>query len=160
MKNSQNQRRIYIFSLIMLSESTLRCKIFGFCLLSFPQNERKIYKLRQLSLFQFVYFLREVCLLFNFGMMKVNFINQKWKSKHTSPKNIVSVCIFFSRFEGMRGDKNLIFRTRDCWISALQPLFPRYERCNWKRENNDHNNGILLPKLFWPTMRKTFDIRD
>ena len=35
----------------------LRCGIFGFCLLSFPQNERKIYKLRQLSLSQFVYFL-------------------------------------------------------------------------------------------------------
>ena len=113
MKNSQNQRRIYIFSLIMLSESTLGCGIFVFCLLLFPQNERKIYKLRQLSLFQFVYFLREVCLVFNFGMMKVNFINQKLKSKHTSPKNIqtktiyvVSVCIFFSRFVGMRGDKN------------------------------------------------------
>ena len=35
----------------------LGCGIFDFCLLSFPQNERKIYKLRQLSLFQFVYFL-------------------------------------------------------------------------------------------------------
>ena len=36
---------------------SLECGIFGFCLLSFPQNERKIYKLRQLSLSQFVYFL-------------------------------------------------------------------------------------------------------
>ena len=35
----------------------LRCGIFGFCLLSLPQNERKIYKLRQLSLSQFEYFL-------------------------------------------------------------------------------------------------------
>ena len=33
-----------------------RCGIFGFCLLSFPQNERKIYKLRQLSFSQFVVF--------------------------------------------------------------------------------------------------------
>ena len=33
-----------------------RCGIFGFCLLSFPQNERKLYKIRQLSLCQFVYF--------------------------------------------------------------------------------------------------------
>ena len=33
-----------------------RCGIFDSCLLSFPQNERKIYKLRQLSLSQFVYF--------------------------------------------------------------------------------------------------------
>ena len=32
MKNSQNQRRIYIFSLIMLSESTLG---IGFCVLDF-----------------------------------------------------------------------------------------------------------------------------
>ena len=34
----------------------LGCGIFGFCLLSFPQNERKIYKLRQTKLSQFVYF--------------------------------------------------------------------------------------------------------
>ena len=33
----------------------LWCEIFGFCLLSFPQNERMIYKLRHLSLSQFVY---------------------------------------------------------------------------------------------------------
>ena len=46
--------------------AVLRCGIFGFCLVSFPQNERKEYKLRQLSLSQFVYFLREMCLLFNF----------------------------------------------------------------------------------------------
>ena len=46
--------------------SSLRCGIFGFCLPSFAQSERKIYKLRQLSLSQFVYFLRKVCLLFNF----------------------------------------------------------------------------------------------
>ena len=45
---------------------TLRCGLFFVCLLSFPQNERKIYKLRQLSLSQFVYFLRKVCLLFNY----------------------------------------------------------------------------------------------
>ena len=31
--------------------NTLMCGIFGFCLLSFPQNERKIFKLRQLSFF-------------------------------------------------------------------------------------------------------------
>ena len=29
------------------AEEKLRCGIFGFCLLSFPQNGRKIYKLRQ-----------------------------------------------------------------------------------------------------------------
>ena len=30
--------------------TTKRCRIFGFCLLSFPQNKRNIYKLRHLSL--------------------------------------------------------------------------------------------------------------
>ena len=35
-----------------------RCGLFGCCLLSFPQNERNIYKLRQLSLSQFVHFFR------------------------------------------------------------------------------------------------------
>ena len=51
-----------------VDDSTLRCGIFGFCLISFPQNEKKnyTYKLRQVSLSRFVYFLREVCLLFNF----------------------------------------------------------------------------------------------
>ena len=32
--------------------SAFRCGIFGFCVLSFPQNERKIYKLKQLSIFE------------------------------------------------------------------------------------------------------------
>ena len=32
-----------------VSQLWYRCGIFAFCLLSFPQNERKIYKLRQLS---------------------------------------------------------------------------------------------------------------
>ena len=47
-------------------DSSLGCGIFGFCLFLFRQNERKICKLRQFSLSQFVYFLREVCLRFNF----------------------------------------------------------------------------------------------
>jgi hypothetical protein len=37
-------------------ETLLWCRIFGFCLLLFPQNDKKIYKLRQLSLSQFVCF--------------------------------------------------------------------------------------------------------
>ena len=52
--------------IVPVQNISFRCGIFGFCLLSFSQNERKIYKRRQLSLSQFVYFLREVCLLFNF----------------------------------------------------------------------------------------------
>ena len=40
-----------------------RCEIFGFCLLSFCQNER-------IYLSQFVYFLRKVCLFLNFWMIK------------------------------------------------------------------------------------------
>ena len=44
----------------------LRCGIFGFCFLSFTQNERKMYKLRQLSLSQFfklVFLSTEPCTL-------------------------------------------------------------------------------------------------
>ena len=46
------------FSIILTDspDSDLRCEISGFCLLSFPQNERTLY----------VYILREVCLFFNF----------------------------------------------------------------------------------------------
>ena len=52
-------RRKYCYTaLVKLKElKTFWCEIFGLCLLSFTQNERKIYKLRQLSLSQFVYFL-------------------------------------------------------------------------------------------------------
>ena len=40
--------------------------IFGFCLLSFPQNGRKIYRLRPLSLSKFVYFLTREPSMFAF----------------------------------------------------------------------------------------------
>ena len=40
----------------IVTQGALRCGIFGFCFFSFPQNARKVYKLRQLSLSQFVYF--------------------------------------------------------------------------------------------------------
>ena len=49
-----------------------RCGIFGFCLLSFPQNERKVYKLRQFSLSQFVYFLIYVYFYKSKYFVKVN----------------------------------------------------------------------------------------
>ena len=39
-----------LFNLTRLLDTALRCEIFCFSLLSFPQNERKIYKLKQLSL--------------------------------------------------------------------------------------------------------------
>ena len=87
-----------------------------FCLLSFPQNERKIYKLRQLSLSQFVYFLRDVCLLFNFWMIKFTFIIPKLKSKHTSLKkytnwdklSCLSLYIFLSFWGNERRQKTNI----------------------------------------------------
>ena len=77
-------------------------EMFGFFLLSFPQNERKIYWFRSV-----VYFLREVCLLFNFSV-------QKLKSKRSSPKKYKKLSktnIFFSRFEGTRGERNQLFCT-------------------------------------------------
>ena len=37
-------------------DSSLGCGIFGFCLLLFPKNKRKIYKLIQTKLSQFIYF--------------------------------------------------------------------------------------------------------
>ena len=43
---------------IRIIKERLRCGIFGVFLLSFPQNERKIYILRQLSTSQFAYVLR------------------------------------------------------------------------------------------------------
>ena len=43
-----------------------RCGIFVFFLLSFPQNNRKIYLVCLSYFCSVVYFLREVCLLFNF----------------------------------------------------------------------------------------------
>ena len=49
----------------LLNEVGLRCEIFVFFLLSFPQREKYI------SFAQFVHFLREVCLLFNFYHSKI-----------------------------------------------------------------------------------------
>ena len=44
----------------------------------------------------------------------VNFIIEKLKSKHTSLKKYTNWAkIFFSRFEGTRGERNQIFRTLD-----------------------------------------------
>ena len=97
-----------------------RCEIFNFCRLSFPQNERKMYKLRKLSLSQFVYFLREECLLFNFWMIKFTIMSKKsiWhfhhsKSKHTSLKkytnwnklSCLSLYIFLSFWGNERRQK-------------------------------------------------------
>ena len=58
----------YVFSSTnhgMLHNVALWCEIFDFFLLSFPQNERKY-----ISFAQFVYFLREVCLLFDIWKIK------------------------------------------------------------------------------------------
>ena len=50
------QVNIFFHASIFLPEHLLRCGTFGFCLLSVPQNERKIYKLRQTKMSQLVYF--------------------------------------------------------------------------------------------------------
>ena len=97
-------------------QSPVRCGIFVFCLLSFPQNERKIYKLRQLSLYQFLYRLSTEP-----SISKKVFCKSKprWlcaQKIYKLRQTMFSVCIFFSRFEGTRGDKNQIFRT---WVSSL-----------------------------------------
>ena len=68
---------------------TLGCGIFGFCLLSFPQNERKIYKLRQLSLSQFVYFLRAEPSMFTFTKYFLTRGDQKPNIPH--PRNLLGI---------------------------------------------------------------------
>ena len=60
----------------------LRCKIFVcFFLISFPRIERKC-----ISFVQFVYFLREVCLLFNFLMIKFTIMSKKHNCESYHPK--------------------------------------------------------------------------
>ena len=65
------------FSVSQVIEFLLWPEICENYFLSFPQ---KIYKLRQLSLSQFVCFLSEVCLLFNFWMIKftIMFLTYLW----------------------------------------------------------------------------------
>ena len=78
-----------------------------FFLLSFPQKEKKIYQFCSVSFAQFVYFLREVCLLFIFWMIKS-------KSKHTSLIKYTNLAklIYFSLVLREREEKkNQIFRT-------------------------------------------------
>ena len=61
------------------------CGIFGFCLLSFPQNERKIYKLRRLRLSQFVFFFEGIVFTFQFWMIKFTIMSKKsiWHFHHS-----------------------------------------------------------------------------
>ena len=75
------------------------CGIFGFCLLSFPQNRRKIYKPRQLSLSQFVYFLTTEPSMFTFSksLLHTKCFLYRWLCAQ-------KICSF-------SGDKNQIFRT-------------------------------------------------
>ena len=58
------------------------------CLLSFPQNERKINKLRQLCLSHFAYFLSTEPFMFTFTKESILwfFNNPKWKLPKTKPK--------------------------------------------------------------------------
>jgi hypothetical protein len=60
---------------LFLKKRRVRCEIFGFFVLSFPQNERKIYQFCSVSFSQLVYFLREVQLLFNFLIIKFTIIS-------------------------------------------------------------------------------------
>ena len=66
-----------------------------------------MYKLRQLSLSQFVYSLSPEPPIFTFP----KYICFVLKRIQTETNEVVTVCIFFSLFEGIRGDKNQIFRT-------------------------------------------------
>ena len=66
----------------------LRCGIFAFCLLSYPQNERKIYKLRQLSLSQFVYFLRTEPSMFTFTKYFLR-EREETKTKYSAPITLI-----------------------------------------------------------------------
>ena len=103
----------------------LRCGIFGFCLLSFRQNERKIYKLRQLSLVLFVCFLMEVCLLFkkihlalsSFKNWKVNTFPSK-KYTNWDKLSCLSLYIFLSFWGNEKRQKPNIPHLRDVWIFA------------------------------------------
>ena len=122
-----------------------------FFLLLFPQNERKLHQCWSISFAQFVHFLREVCLLFNFWMMKltnmffdiiVNFNIQKLKSKHTTLKKYTNWAklIYFSLVLREQEEKTNkffapnLYRKLHCYIddfSLLQRLRPQsHEKLN------------------------------
>ena len=97
----------------------LWCEMFGF----FSSRSLKTRE-KYISFVQFVYLLRKVCLLFNFWMINsqlchknhnCEFYHPKLKSKQKIYK-LNKTNIFFSRFEGTRGDKNQIFRTLNLFI--------------------------------------------
>ena len=83
----------------------LGCGIFGFCLLSFPQKERKIYKLRELTMSQFVYFLSTKQMYFG----KVNIDGSALKKYTKWDKlNCLSLYIFLSFWGNERRQKQNI----------------------------------------------------
>ena len=77
-------------------QDPVRCGIFVFCLLSFPQNERKIYKLRQLSLPQFVYFMCTEPSMFRKYFVKVNIDGSVLKKYANWDKTKLSQFVYFS----------------------------------------------------------------
>ena len=108
----------------------LWCRIFSYCLLSFPQNERKIYKLRPTQLSQRVYFslvLRE---------------REDTKTKHsasvrslaTRNSNGLRLCIWtnFEKMDTVRRRNSVIIMWRDiCWLQL--PNFDIVTAKRWRQ---------------------------
>ena len=100
------------------------CGIFVFCLLLFPQNIRKIYKLTQLSLSKFVYFWAQshLCLLLQKKVFygKVNIDGSVLKNIQTETTWFVSVCIFLSTEPSMFTftKESILWKSKHTWLCA------------------------------------------
>ena len=101
-----------------MHELTFRPEICEKYFLSFPQKIFKLRQLRQLILSQFVYFLREVCLLFNFWMLKFTIMSKKhmYKLRQTKLSQFVyfwgNERKYFSNISGHTLNLNLLFLKR------------------------------------------------
>ena len=92
------------FLILFLIEAGLMSKVRNIWVFSSPLVPSKWEKKCSVSFAQLVYFLREVCLLFNFWMIKLK------STKHTSLKKYKNWYTFLS-FWGNKRRKNQIFRT-------------------------------------------------
>ena len=80
-----------------------RSGIFGFCFLSFPQNERKIYKLRLTKLSQLVYF---------------SLIWREREETKTKYSEILEPGLFLPRIKSLGGNKGFAKDVIYIWYSA------------------------------------------
>ena len=119
-------------------------------------------KMRELSFAQFVYFLKKVCLFFNFWMIEFTVMFcltwlwilsfKNWKIRTHFPQKVYKLSkTKFSHFDRTRGDKNQIFPTQS-W-TCLSFWLPVAVQIEFRRRRSRYHARLTimchLDELSW-----------